>query len=128
MRRAVQKIAAPVAMARFQGDGKVQGDVIGIDLGTTFSCVAVMEGDKPRVLENAEGMRTTPSYVAFTPEGRLVGDAAKNQLTANPENTVFDVKRLMGRTWDDPAVQSDIKTYPFRVINDHNRPAIQVCS
>lgn len=79
------------------------------------------------IIANDQGNRITPSYVAFTPEGeRLIGDAAKNQLTTNPENTVFDVKRLIGRRFDEPSVQSDIKFYPFKVINKSNRPVIQV--
>ena len=77
--------------------------VIGIDLGTTNSCVAVMEGSKPRVIENAEGMRTTPSQVAFTEDGeRLVGQPAKRQAVTNPDNTLFAIKRLIGRRYDDP--------------------------
>ncbi|KAK7112752.1 endoplasmic reticulum chaperone BiP-like [Littorina saxatilis] len=103
-----------------------KGPVIGIDLGTTYSCVGIYSKGQVEIIPNDLGNRITPSYVAFTPEGRLVGDAAKNQLTSNPENTVFDAKRLMGRTWDDPAVQKDIKTYPFKVINVNNRPTVEV--
>ena len=81
------------------------------------------------IIPNEQGNRITPSYVAFTPEGiRLIGDAAKNQLTSNPQNTIFDVKRLIGRTWDDPAVQKDIKNFPFKVVEKHNKPYIQVSS
>ena len=84
-------------------------NVIGIDLGTTNSCVAVMEGTFPRVIENSEGMRTTPSIVAFTEDGqRLVGVPAKRQAVTNPENTVFSSKRMIGRRFDDPTVQRDI--------------------
>ena len=84
-------------------------NVIGIDLGTTNSCVAVMEGTFPRVIENSEGMRTTPSIVAFTEDGqRLVGVPAKRQAMTNPENTVFSSKRMIGRRFDDPTVQRDI--------------------
>lgn len=79
------------------------------------------------IIANDQGNRITPSYVAFTSEGeRLIGDAAKNQLTSNPENTVFDAKRLIGRTWDDPSVQHDIKFYPFSTKNKNNKPHVQV--
>jgi len=103
------------------------GTVIGIALGTTYSCVGVFKNGRVEIIANDQGNRITPSYVAFTPEGeRLIGDAAKNQLTTNPENTVFDVKRLIGRRFDEPSVQQDIKFYPFKVINKNNRPQIQV--
>ncbi len=83
--------------------------IIGIDLGTTNSCVAVLEGDKPKVIENNEGARTTPSMVAFGSEGEvLVGQAAKRQAVTNPENTLFAIKRLIGRRYEDPEVQKDI--------------------
>lgn len=79
------------------------------------------------IIANDQGNRITPSYVAFTPEGeRLIGDAAKNQLTTNPENTIFDIKRLIGRKWDEPSVQHDIKYWPFKVVNQNNRPVVQV--
>ena len=79
------------------------------------------------IIANDQGNRITPSYVAFTPDGeRLIGDAAKNQLTSNPENTVFDAKRLIGRTWDDPTVQKDIKYWPFTVKMKNNKPHVQV--
>ena len=83
--------------------------VIGIDLGTTNSCVAVMEGNTPKVIENSEGMRTTPSMVAFTQDGeRLVGQSAKRQAVTNPTNTLFAIKRLIGRSYDDPTTQKDL--------------------
>jgi len=92
--------------------------VIGIDLGTTNSCVAVMEGAQAKVLENAEGARTTPSVVAFTDEGeKLIGQPAKRQAVTNPENTIFAVKRLIGRNFDDPSVKKDVQTAPFKIIN-----------
>ena len=92
------------------------GKVIGIDLGTTNSCVAVMEGKTPRVIENAEGMRTTPSIVAFTDDGeRLVGQPAKRQAVTNPEKTIFAVKRLIGRRYDDPMVEKDKKLVPYKI-------------
>ncbi len=92
--------------------------VIGIDLGTTNSCVAVMEGTQAKVLENAEGTRTTPSVVAFTDnEEKLIGQPAKRQAVTNPENTIFAVKRLVGRNFEDPSVKKDIETAPFKIIN-----------
>ncbi|XP_073697013.1 endoplasmic reticulum chaperone BiP-like [Garra rufa] len=106
---------------------KIVGTVIGIDLGTTYSCVGVFENGRVEIIANDQGNRITPSYVAFTTEGqRLIGDAAKNQLTSNPENTVFDAKRLIGRTWDDSTVQQDIKYLPFKVIEKKNKPHIQL--
>ncbi|XP_073696266.1 endoplasmic reticulum chaperone BiP-like [Garra rufa] len=103
------------------------GTVIGIDLGTTYSCVGVFKNGRVEIIANDQGNRITPSYVAFTTEGeRLIGDAAKNQLTSNPENTVFDAKRLIGRTWGDSTVQQDIKYLPFKVIEKKNKPHIQL--
>lgn len=97
--------------------------VIGIDLGTTNSCVAIMDGSQPRVIENAEGARTTPSIVAFTDDERLVGQPAKRQAVTNPDNTVFGVKRLIGRRFDDPAVEKDKKMVPFAIVNGGNGDA-----
>jgi len=103
------------------------GTVIGIDLGTTYSCVGVFKNGRVEIIANDQGNRITPSYVAFTPEGeRLIGDAAKNQLTTNPENTVFDAKRLIGREWTDPSVQHDLKYFPFKVTEKNKKPHIQV--
>ncbi|MBM1220673.1 molecular chaperone DnaK [Ponticoccus sp. SC2-23] len=99
------------------------GKVIGIDLGTTNSCVAIMDGSKPRVIENAEGARTTPSIVAFTEEERLVGQPAKRQAVTNPDNTIFAVKRLIGRRFDDSDIEKDKKNLPFDVINGGNGDA-----
>ena len=91
--------------------------IIGIDLGTTNSCVAVMEGDKPRVIENNEGHRTTPSIVAYTDDGEiLVGQSAKRQAVTNPHNTLYAIKRLIGRRFDDAVVQKDIKMVPYKII------------
>jgi len=98
--------------------------VIGIDLGTTNSCVAIMEGTQPKVLENAEGARTTPSVVAFTEtEEKLVGQPAKRQAVTNPENTLFAIKRLIGRNFDDESVKKDIQTAPFKIIKADNNDA-----
>jgi molecular chaperone DnaK len=98
--------------------------VIGIDLGTTNSCVAVMEGRNAKVIENAEGMRTTPSMVAFTDSGeRLVGQAAKRQAVTNPENTFFAIKRLIGRRFDDPMVKRDMDLVPYKIVQGDNGDA-----
>jgi len=110
-----------------KADKESVGTVIGIDLGTTYSCVGVFKNGRVEIIANSQGNRITPSYVAFTQEGeRLIGDAAKNQLTSNPENTVFDVKRLIGREWSDKTVQNDVKLLPFKVINKNSKPHIQV--
>merc|ERR1711892_1027287 len=107
---------------------KDNGKIIGIDLGTTYSCVGVWDRKSQSVdiIPNDQGNRITPSYVAFSDEGRLVGDAAKNQLSSNARNTVFDIKRVIGRKWDEPSVQSDRKHFPFTLKNVDKKPMIEV--
>ncbi|XDT16370.1 Heat shock hsp70 proteins family signature 3 [Nakaseomyces glabratus] len=105
-------------------DGVFQG-AIGIDLGTTYSCVATYESSV-EIIANEQGNRVTPSFVAFTPEERLIGDAAKNQAALNPKNTVFDAKRLIGRRFDEESVQNDMKTWPFKVVDVDGAPVIEV--
>src|SRR5215468_7650072 len=98
--------------------------VIGIDLGTTNSCVAIMEGGDPVVITNAEGRRITPSVVAFTEGGeRLVGQIARRQAITNPENTIFAVKRLIGRRYEDPEVQKAMKISPYKIVKGDNGDA-----
>jgi molecular chaperone DnaK len=100
------------------------GKIIGIDLGTTNSCVAVMDGDSARVIENSEGDRTTPSVVAFTKDDEvLVGQSAKRQAITNPENTLFAIKRLIGRRFDDEVVQRDVKMVPYNIARADNGDA-----
>merc|ERR1711966_133748 len=108
-------------------ENKVEGLAVGIDLGTTYSCVGIWQHDRVEVIANDQGNRTTPSYVAFTDTERLIGDSAKNQVAMNPHNTVFDAKRLIGRRFQDAAVQDDAKHFPFKVIcRDGDKPAIEV--
>jgi heat shock protein 5 len=104
----------------------VSGPVIGIDLGTTYSCVGIMKNGKVEIMVNDQGNRITPSWVAFTDDERLVGDAAKNQYASNPHRTVFDIKRLIGQKFTDKAVQNDIKHFPFKVVNKNGQPRVSV--
>ena len=99
---------------------------VGIDLGTTYSCVAHFSNDRVEIIANDQGNRTTPSFVAFTDSERLIGDAAKNQAAMNPANTVFDAKRMIGRDYNDQDVQKDRKHWPFKLANKGGKPMIQV--
>merc|ERR1712178_556750 len=108
------------------GKGSVKGPVMGIDLGTTYSCVGVYKNGRVEILQNDQGNRITPSVVAFTKEGRLIGDAAKNQIAMNPTNTVYDAKRLIGRKFYDETVQADAKLWPFKIVNKDAKPMIEV--
>uniref|UniRef100_A0A8C6SUZ1 Heat shock protein 70 n=1 Tax=Neogobius melanostomus TaxID=47308 RepID=A0A8C6SUZ1_9GOBI len=121
-----EKLTSAGHHALKQGQTRDAVHSIGIDLGTTYSCVGVFQHGKVEIIANDQGNRTTPSYVAFTDTKRLVGDAAKNQVAMNPTNTVFDAKRLIGRRFDDSIVQSDMKLWPFKVIDQDSRPKVQV--
>ncbi|KAK8000019.1 hypothetical protein PG990_012619 [Apiospora arundinis] len=105
---------------------EVYDGAIGIDLGTTYSCVAIYEGTNVEIIANEQGSFTTPSYVSFNEKERLIGEAAKNQAAMNPINTVFDVKRLIGRPFDDPIVKKDIESWPFKVVEQGSNPMVQV--
>lgn len=100
--------------------------LLGIDLGTAYSCVAVFQDGQVKIIPNDHGNLMTPSYVAFTDDDILIGDAAKNQLARNPDNTVFDMMRLIERKYDDPFIQSYVKHWPFKVINEDRKPKMQV--
>eukprot|EP00186_Timspurckia_oligopyrenoides_P004777 CAMPEP_0182442712 /NCGR_PEP_ID=MMETSP1172-20130603/1618_1 /TAXON_ID=708627 /ORGANISM="Timspurckia oligopyrenoides, Strain CCMP3278" /LENGTH=656 /DNA_ID=CAMNT_0024637729 /DNA_START=27 /DNA_END=1997 /DNA_ORIENTATION=- len=103
------------------------GPAVGIDLGTTYSCVGIWQNDRVEIIANDQGNHTTPSYVAFTDTERLIGDAAKNQVAMNPHNTVFDAKRLIGLRFDSPSVQADMKHFPFKIVGaEDNKPKIEV--
>ncbi|KAF5024167.1 hypothetical protein F66182_3756 [Fusarium sp. NRRL 66182] len=105
---------------------EVYDGAIGIDLGTTYSCVATYEGTNVEIIANEQGSFTTPSFVSFTEKERLIGEAAKNNAAMNPRNTVFDAKRLIGRRFDDPTVKKDIESWPFKIVDDNSTPKIEV--
>ncbi len=115
-----------IVTASGKNDTVVSGPVIGIDLGTTYSCVGVVQNGQVEIIANDQGNRITPSYVAFTGNERLIGDAAKNQAAMNPSNTVFDVKRFIGRKYSDAAVQRDKSLLPFSIVNMDGKPMIDV--
>jgi len=118
---------ALVAACGFVAAGDTDlGTVIGIDLGTTYSCVGVWKSGHVEIIANDQGNRITPSYVAFTDTERLIGDAAKNQATTNPYRTVFDAKRLIGRKFTDSTVQKDMKLFPFKLVNKDGKPCVEV--
>ncbi|KZS89539.1 heat shock protein 70 [Sistotremastrum niveocremeum HHB9708] len=119
-------LLCPVAVSADEDKKSEYGTVIGIDLGTTYSCVGVQRGGRVEIIANDQGHRITPSWVSFTDEERLVGDAAKNAFHQNPENTVFDAKRLIGRRFDDPEVKRDQKHWPFKIVDSGGKPNIQV--
>jgi len=123
----VAVLFAAVGLVRAKEDEKkIDGPVIGIDLGTTYSCVGIYKNGRVEIIPNDQGNRITPSYVAFTEDERLIGEAAKNQATVNPAQTLFDVKRLIGRRFKDSTVQKDIKLLPFKIVDKGSKPFISV--
>jgi len=125
----IAAIAATAAYGAFVSGESAEnvGTVIGIDLGTTYSCVGVYRNGQVEIIPNDQGNRITPSYVSWSPDGeRLIGDAAKNQATIYPESTIFDIKRLMGRNFNDPTVQSDKQLFPFKVVNHESKPYVEI--
>ena len=124
--RKIEKFQFYGWLARLHANMANEAPAVGIDLGTTYSCVGVFQHGKVEIIANDQGNRTTPSYVAFTDTERLIGDAAKNQVAMNPTNTIFDAKRLIGRKSNDPVVVADKKHWPFVVIDEAGRPKVQV--
>jgi heat shock protein 5 len=120
-------MAAAMLGLAYDGEEVKMGPIIGIDLGTTYSCIGVFKNGRVEIIANDQGNCITPSYVTFMDNGeRLVGDAAKNQATINPENTVFDVKRLIGHYFSDKSVQADKKLVPYKIISDQNKPMVEI--
>jgi L1 cell adhesion molecule like protein len=113
-------------MAGKSNKGKDKEIAFAVDLGTTFSCGAVWQNGRVEIIPNDQGNRTTPSYVAFNESERLIGDAAKNQVSLNPANTVFDAKRMIGRSYNDEGVQQMFKHWPFKVVNNNGKPEVEV--
>jgi len=126
MRRVLSSLALLALAWGEKEEKKIDGPVIGIDLGTTYSCVGIYKNGRVEIIPNDQGNRITPSYVAFTDEERLIGEAAKNQATINPSQTLFDVKRLIGRRFKDSTVQKDIKLLPFQIVDKSGKPQISV--
>ena len=105
----------------------MSSNIVGIDLGTTYSCIGVWQSNQVEILSNQQGNRITPSYVGFTDKERLIGDGAKSQAAMNPENTIFDAKRLIGRDFKDESVQKDMKLWPFKIVKgDNDTPLFKI--
>merc|ERR1719262_490541 len=126
MLRTALLLAATGLGANADDEKKIDGPVIGIDLGTTYSCVGIYKNGRVEIIPNDQGNRITPSYVAFTDGERMIGEDAKNQATTNPSQTLFDVKRLIGRRFKDSTVQKDIKLLPFKITDKGGKPFIAV--
>lgn len=126
MKAAILALALCLATVAMAKDKEIDGPVIGIDLGTTYSCVGIYKNGRVEIIPNEFGNRITPSYVAFTDDERLVGDAAKNQAALNPTRTIYVVKRLIGRKYDDKGVQRDMKWLPYSVVSKGGKPYVSV--
>merc|ERR1711959_683499 len=123
---AIAAVCLVSEVADAKEDEQKVGTVIGIDLGTTYSCVGVYKNGRVEIIPNDQGNRITPSYVAFDNEERFIGDAAKNQAALNPTNTVFDIKRLIGRRFNEDTVQKDMKLLPFEIVDKETKPYVSV--